>query len=185
MWILLVLFLLPVPSFAVTYDIIAGSDLSAPQATQERTSWQAGDTPFNVFSSAGPMVYLPPLSGSRVLSITNGGRTLLTAFDGTVLMDGVTSSYNLSGPSFRSSFVNASIDPRLVNGVTSQNWNGSITAAFWTGRPEGMWDMRAATTLPEPSTLALIGPAIVGLWLWRRRVTSAPRHTRQCDYTSD
>ena len=71
---------------------------------------------------------------------------------------------------FSATFSQAFIDPSLV-GVTSSAWSGSLNALLVrNGVPQGDWTFHAPTTeVPEPSTMALMGPLVVGLWLWRRQ----------------
>lgn len=171
--LLLICLLLPSPAFATLYEVFASANVGAhTSSTDTLSSWTTGGPPFLYFGI--PMTTASPFTGILTWTIENGGHTQLSTADGLILIDGLTTSYS-PGPGFHSSFTNATIDPRMIGGITSNAWSGSLMASlFPNARPQDdwHWEFRASTEAPEPSTLALVAPLVVGLWLWRRSLMS-------------
>ena len=171
--LLFIMLLLPSPAFATLYEVLASTNVGAYSASTDAvSSWTTGGPPFLYFGI--PMTTPSPFRGTLTWTIENGGRTQLSTADGLILIDGLTTSYS-PGPGFHSSFADATIDPRMIGGITSNSWSGSLMASlFPNAAPQGdwHWEFRASTEMPEPSTLALMTPLVVGLWLWRRSIMS-------------
>ncbi len=59
------------------------------------------------------------------------------------------------------------MNPQLLGGITSNDWSGTLTGAFYSDTHDQLWSFQATTETLEPSTWALLVPGFAGLWLWR------------------
>lgn len=161
---------IPVSVGATQYSVTASYPFSTIQ--------QATPTVFSLSTVAPPFIYssipdqhlplvAPFIHQPILITVANGGQFKMATTSGVTLVDAVTTSYGLGPPgtSFASSF-SGFINPQLVGGISSHEWSGTFSTPL--AGLDKPWTFQARTQLPEPSTLALMAPIAVGLWVWRR-----------------